>query len=92
MKRIYRRLGRKEKKVLELSMSSVVGIAGNYTMKLKGKVKEEEVLVLIDSGANHNFIAAELVEELNLPMQTIETFQVSLGDVIRCGERLYVQM
>lgn len=47
-------------KILELSLSSVVGITGNHTMKSKGKVKDDEVLVLIDSGATHNFISAEL--------------------------------
>lgn len=57
-----------------------MGITGNHTMKLERKVKEEEVLILIDSGATHNFIAAKLVEKLNLPIQTTETFQVSLGD------------
>lgn len=42
-------------------MNSVVGLSGNHTMKLKGKVKGEEILILIDSGAMHNFIATELV-------------------------------
>lgn len=32
-------------------------LTGNKTMKLKGKVKDKEVLVLIDSGASHNFIS-----------------------------------
>lgn len=40
-----------ETPVLELSMNSVVGLSGNHTMKLKEKVKGEEILILIDSGA-----------------------------------------
>lgn len=37
--------------VLELSMNSVVGLTGNHTMKLMDKLKGEEIMVLIDSGA-----------------------------------------
>lgn len=49
--------------VLELSMNSVVGLTGNHAMKLKGRIKDEEILILIiDIGATHNFIASELVE------------------------------
>lgn len=59
----------KGEKVLKLSLSFVVGIMGNHTMKLKGKVKEEEVPVLIDSGATHNFIVVESVEKFSLPYQ-----------------------
>lgn len=76
---IQEEVGEREK-VLELSISFVVGITRNHTMKHKGKVKEEQVLVLIESGTTHNFIVAELVEKLNLPVQIIETFQVSLED------------
>lgn len=61
-------------------MNFVVGLTGNHTMKLKGKVKGEEILILIDSGATHNFIATELVERLNIPVQASRTFEVSLGD------------
>ena len=47
--------------VVELSINSVVGLTPPQTMKVKGEVGGQEVLVLIDSGASHNFIAAELV-------------------------------
>lgn len=66
--------------VLELSMNSVVGLTGNHTMKSMGKLKGEEILVLIDSGATHNFIAIEVVERLNLSIQISRTFEVSLVD------------
>lgn len=55
--------------MLELFMNSVGGLSGNHTMKLMGKLKREEILILINSGATHNFIATKLVERLNLPIQ-----------------------
>ena len=47
--------------VVELSLNSVVGLTPPLTMKIKGEIDGQEVVVLIDSGASHNFIAAELV-------------------------------
>lgn len=69
-----------ETPVLELSMNSVVGLTGNHTMKLKEKVKGKEILILIYSMATHNFIATELVERLNIPIQASWVFEISLGD------------
>lgn len=42
---------------MALPMNSIVGFTGNKTMKLKGNIKDEEVLILIDSGASYNFIS-----------------------------------
>lgn len=66
--------------ILELSMNLVVGLTSNHTMKSISKLKGEEILILKDSGATHNFIATKAVERLNLPIQTSKTFEVSLGD------------
>lgn len=44
--------------LMALSMQSIVGISKGKTMKLVGTVKEQEVLILIDSGASHNFISS----------------------------------
>ena len=48
--------------VVELSMNSVVGLTAPQTMKLRGDIKGHPVVVLIDGGATHNFIATELVQ------------------------------
>lgn len=47
---------------MELSMASVVGLLDNDTMKVAGRLREREVIILIDNGATHNFISAEIVE------------------------------
>lgn len=46
---------------IKLSLNSVVGLVTPGTMKLKGRVGELTVTVLIDCGATHNFIALGLV-------------------------------
>lgn len=46
----------------EVSLNSVIGLSNPKTMKLRGRVKDREVVVMIDPGATHNFISLLLVE------------------------------
>lgn len=64
---------------VELSLNSVVGLVTPGTMKLKGRVEELQVTVLIDCGATHNFIALGLVQKLELPITMTTSYGVILG-------------
>ena len=46
---------------------------------LRGMVASHEVVVMIDSGATHNFISLTLVHDLGLPVDTSKLFGVTLG-------------
>ena len=65
--------------LVELSMNSVVGLNGPKTMKVRGRIGNKDVIVLIDSGASHNFISTVLVEQLNLPTTATEGYGVVMG-------------
>ncbi|TYK13876.1 Ty3/gypsy retrotransposon protein [Cucumis melo var. makuwa] len=64
---------------IELSLNSVVGLNNPGTMKVKGRVGEEEVVILIDCGATHNFIAEDLVTRLGVTLQETPNYGVILG-------------
>lgn len=64
---------------VELSLNSVVGFTGPGTIKLKGKIDMEEVVVMIDSGATHNFITQRLVDDLKLPLTDTANYGILLG-------------
>nr|KYP64819.1 hypothetical protein KK1_019427 [Cajanus cajan] len=53
---------------LDLSICSAGGLTTPQTTKLKGQLHNQDIFLLIDSGANHNFILQRLVEELGLKM------------------------
>ncbi|KAA0040168.1 ty3-gypsy retrotransposon protein [Cucumis melo var. makuwa] len=65
--------------VVELSISSVVGLTNPGTMKVRGKLKGEEIIVLIDCEATHNFISEKLVREMKLYTKEISDYGVLLG-------------
>lgn len=64
---------------IELSINSIVGLSNPGTMKLKGKIKETKVVIIIDSGATHSFIAKNFVTTLSLPMTETSNYGVILG-------------
>lgn len=68
--------------IMALSMHSIVGVMKpkGKTMKLLGKVKGHEVLVLIDCGATHNFIAFTSVERLGISTSKSTPYFVTVGD------------
>ena len=65
---------------MDLSIFSAGGLTQPHTMKLQGTVKGRTALVLIDSGASHNFISTELVSHLGLNIEATPTYTVRLGD------------
>ncbi|TYJ97524.1 transposon Tf2-1 polyprotein isoform X1 [Cucumis melo var. makuwa] len=65
--------------VVELSINSVVGLTNPRTMKVRGKLQGEEIVVLIDCGATHNFISEKLVKEKKLHTKETTHYGVILG-------------
>ncbi|KZV27862.1 hypothetical protein F511_37858 [Dorcoceras hygrometricum] len=70
----------KEYGTLELPCFSIGGVTQPQTMKLKGKIQDVDVVVMVDSGASHNFISRTLVEKLDIQIDESVHFGVCLGD------------
>ena len=85
--------GTAEIEVAEISISSIVGISTSRTIKLKGTVMGKEVIVLIDSGATHNFVSRELMKQLNLGTDDTQGYSVlTAGGVTFKGAGLCKEM
>ena len=61
------------------SLSSMVGLLAPHSLKIRRQIRDQEVVILIDSRASHNFIVAALVEELGLSTASTKEFGVMLG-------------
>ena len=81
---------------MDLSVCLAGGLTQPQTMKLKGELQGQEVLILIDSGASHNFITSKLVKKLGLKLESTKPYYIRLGDGNRkstqgCCQNLKVQ-
>ncbi|KAL5576062.1 hypothetical protein UlMin_017761 [Ulmus minor] len=65
---------------LDLSINSLMGFTSSHTMKVKGLLGAHEVVILIDSGESHSFIATKLVHELKLPYEVTNGVGVVVGN------------
>ena len=65
--------------VAEVLLNSIVGFTPNHTIKIRGRIGEQDVVVLIDSGATHNFISNKVVYRLGLCLTDTGSFGVVMG-------------
>ena len=49
------------------------------TMKMKGKIAQQEVITMIYCGETRNFISIKLVQKLRLPVETTSAYGVLMG-------------
>ncbi|KZV56866.1 peroxidase 64 [Dorcoceras hygrometricum] len=72
--------GDREYGMMELPLYSISGMTQPQTMKMRGRIQNEEAVVMIDSGVSHNFISRMLVEKLGRKIDETVKFGVCLGD------------
>ena len=65
---------------MTLSFNSFVGIDSPRTTKPKGRVNQKEVILMIDSGASHNFVSPEVVTRLQLKVTVDKKQELLLGN------------
>nr|GEW09177.1 putative mitochondrial protein [Tanacetum cinerariifolium] len=66
--------------MVEVSLNFVMGFTSPHTMKIQGIIGDEEVVVLIDSGATHNFLSKRVLKELGLLVMGGGSISVMLGN------------
>ncbi|KAJ9552227.1 LOW QUALITY PROTEIN: hypothetical protein OSB04_016272 [Centaurea solstitialis] len=66
-------------KEVEIHLNSVVGLTNPKTMKMEGVINDQRVVILIDSGATHNFISTEIVEKKRIKVEKTSDYMITLG-------------
>lgn len=72
--------GEEEEEVECNSMGVLGSLGGHRTMKVEGKIGHVDVLVLMDSGASHNFISPKITNALGLEITSDPSRRIKLGD------------
>ncbi|KAA0057627.1 ty3-gypsy retrotransposon protein [Cucumis melo var. makuwa] len=64
---------------VELSINLVVGLNDPGTMNVRDKLQNEDVIILIDCSATHNFVSDKLVKKLLISIKETAHYGVILG-------------
>lgn len=65
---------------LQFQMGSVAGMKSQKSLKLWGELQGKRVMVLVNSGASHNFISQELVQQMGITVDQSLEYVVQVGD------------
>ncbi|XP_035544589.1 uncharacterized protein LOC118347983 [Juglans regia] len=73
----------------EITLHALTGWTAPKTMRIAAKIRNHEVIVLIDSGSTHNFISEHMANLLRLPVIPTESFTVRVanGEKLKCQGR-----
>ena len=63
-----------------MSFSAITGIHQPETLKLKGHIKNNNVIILFDIGSTHNFIDVNVAKRLNLFIYPVPNMKVMVAD------------
>ncbi|KAL5823748.1 hypothetical protein ACOSQ4_021648 [Xanthoceras sorbifolium] len=68
-----------EKEEMSISHHVFTGCAGLQTIRLKGKVRNREITILVDSGSTHNFLDPNTTQLTGVKIEKTETLWVTVG-------------
>lgn len=65
-----------EEEFPEISFHAIAGTEHPQTIRVRGTLKNRELMILIDGGSTHNFIDQAVVTRFGLPMEQNKKFHV----------------
>lgn len=76
--------------VMSLSKMAADGVEGLRTVRLVGRIDDQEILILVDSGSSHSFISTQAACKLQRSRTTISPMKVKVanGTVLQCNIQL----
>ena len=66
--------------VAEITLYALLGSPSPSTMRVWGRINNQEMVILIDSGSTHNFLDVALWKSLQLPLSTQDCFEVKVAN------------
>lgn len=69
-----------EDEAFSLSHQAAVGVQGRKTIKLTGRVNNQEILILIDSSSSCTFLSDKVVQALNCQVTSAPSVSVTVAN------------
>ena len=63
-----------------ISLHALLGTNDCQTMRMKGKIKNQELIMLVDSSSTHNFIDQGVIKKLNCLTQDVKGMNVTVAN------------
>ena len=63
-----------------ISLHALLGLEDSQTMRLKGRIKQLSMMLLVDSESTHNFIDQSIVKRLGYPFQSVLGVSVTVAN------------
>jgi hypothetical protein len=70
-----------EIEIPKISLHAISRVPTPQTMRISGIIKEAQVVLLADTGSNHNFLSTELAKQLGLEPDRYTAFEVMVATV-----------
>ena len=70
-----------------ISLHAMLGTIGYQTMRVQGKIKNQLVIFLLDTGSTHNFMDHNIIKRTGVSFHTISSLTVTVAN----GEQLRTQ-
>jgi hypothetical protein len=70
-----------------ISLNALTGLSAPQTLKIIDYIKHQKVIILVDSGNNHNFIHHHIAQETHCYIHVVNNFQIMIanGGSMKCG-------
>jgi hypothetical protein len=63
-----------------ISLAAITSITQTQTLKLKGHIKNDNVIVLIDTGSTHNFLNIKIARKLKLFVYPVPNMKLMVAE------------
>lgn len=75
----------------EITLYALVGNLSSNTMRVKSRIKNQEIISFINLGGTHNFLDAAMLLNLNLQIDTslILEMKVAIGSLIKKKKKIF---
>lgn len=76
---------------VSISIHALFGSSNLQTLQLRGRIKKQDLPILVDSGSTHNFLDLTLAKRLGLKLIPIKAMNVAVADGFKVSAQFLIK-